>query len=175
MTKQPLAAGPPRNKRAKVIPPPSDTAEPAKVLHLPDLTLFQRPVAPATLKGLEATFRAAEKPSQVSNWYGNAGQHVARVDQIRAANPTIKARAQHLATCTITGSHLRFDLPASVAIKHSPTAFLRTTLSYKEDGLSAHQLSLYLIMILGLPMPPLPTVAESARVAILTVLWALIS
>ena len=79
------------------------------------------------------------------------------VDQIRAVNPTLNARAQHLSTCQVTGPHTRFDLPADVTIKHSPTGFLRTILPYKEDGLSAHQMSLYLTLILGLPMPPIPT------------------
>ena len=54
-----------------------------------------------------------------------------------------------------TGPHGRFDIPPAINITHNPTAFITSILPYGSDGMSSSQLSLYLILILGLPKPPM--------------------
>ena len=49
------------------------------------------------------------------------------------------------------------DIPLSMTVKHRPTAFLTSPLPYGTDGMSSHQLAQYLSLLLGLPLPSLPT------------------
>ena len=55
------------------------------------------------------------------------------------------------------GPHGRFDIPSSITVKHRPTAFLTSPLPYGTDGMSSHPLAQSLSLLLGLPLPSLPT------------------
>ena len=106
-------------------------------------------------KTLMATTRKATNQAQLATWYKYSNDDVARVSAIRATNPSLNARAQHLATTVTTGPYGRFDVPPAINIKHNPTAFLTSILPYGSDGMSSYQMSIYLILILGLPMQPM--------------------
>ena len=108
-------------------------------------------------KTLVNTIRKATNQAQLATWFKYSNDDVARVSAIRTTNPSLNARAQHLATTVTTGPHGRFDIPPAINITHNPTAFLTSILPYGSDGMSSYQLSLYLILILGLPMPPMLT------------------
>ena len=55
------------------------------------------------------------------------------------------------------GQHGSFDIPSSIIVKHRPTVFLTSPLQYGTDGMSSHQLAQYLFLLLGLPLPSLPS------------------
>ena len=62
-----------------------------------------------------------------------------------------------MAPTATKGPHGSFDIPPSITVKHSPAAFLTSPLPYGTDGMSSHQLAQYLSLLLGLPLPSLPT------------------
>jgi hypothetical protein len=64
-------------------------------------------------------------------------------------------RLQHLSPVEYTGSHKPFDLHPKLTIRHQPNAFFKTFLPVQDEGMSQHQMSLYLKLLLGLPIPAL--------------------
>ena len=79
-------------------------------------------------------------------------QHLVR---LRAAYPSLDRRLAHLSPVTLLGDHKPFDLHHKLAIIHQPNAFLKTLLPSIDEGMSQYQLSLYLKLLLGLPVPAL--------------------
>ena len=80
--------------------------------------------------------------------------------RLRAAYPSLDTRLQHLFPIQYTGSHKPFDINPKITIRHQPNAFLKTFWPVQEkvqdEGMSQHQMSLYLKLLLGLPIPALP-------------------
>ena len=64
------------------------------------------------------------------------------------------ARLGHLKFSLLKSPHQPLDIPDACVIKHQPNAFLKTFLPAQEEGMSKYQMSLYLKLLLGLPLPP---------------------
>ena len=64
-------------------------------------------------------------------------------------------RLAHISPVQYLGPHKPFDLQHRITICHQPNAFLKTLLPSQEEGMSQHQMSLYLKLLLGLPIPAL--------------------
>ncbi len=73
--------------------------------------------------------------------------------RLRQAYHSLDTRLAHLSPLQYTGPHKPFDLHHKITIRHQPNAFLKTILPTHEDCMSQHQMSLYLKLILGLPIP----------------------
>ena len=82
---------------------------------------------------------------------------VSSLSAILANNPSLNARTQLVAPTATKGQHGHFDIPPSITVKHQPTAFLTSPLPYGTDGMSSHQQAQYSSLLLGLPLPSLPT------------------
>ena len=146
------------NKKAE---PCDGIAQPGKdaddSFYLPHIDSIDKMDSLAVSKTLCHTITHSMDQSKLTKWYKRHHKDVARVTAIRANNPSIKARAQHLAQAITDGPHGRFDIPPAVNISITPTAWMTSTLPFGSDGMSAYQMSLYLTLILGLPMPPMLT------------------
>ena len=101
---------------------------------------------------LKKTLPQAMNQRRITKWFQSKHQDVAQVSYIRRINPSLLARANHLAKLEVSGPHGRFDLPSSLVIKYTPNSFLHTSLPFGTDGMSSYQLSLFLHLLLGLPM-----------------------
>ena len=90
---------------------------------------------------LSRTIRAATQQSRLATWYKCNHDDVSRVSAIRANNPSLNARTQHMAPNATKGPHGSFDIPSSITVtgKHRPTAFLISPLPYGTDGMSSRQ------------------------------------
>ena len=62
-------------------------------------------------------------------------------------------RLAHLSPVQYKQPHQPLDIPAKVVVQHKPNAFLKTMLPYTTEGLSKYQMSLYLKLLHGLPLP----------------------
>ena len=134
-----------------------DPFDPKAPFNLPHISLIRGLDSRLIENILARTIRAATQQSRLATWYKCNHDDVSRVSAIRANNPSLNARTQHMAPTVTKGPHGRFDLPSSIIVKHRPTDFLTSPLPYGSDGMSAHQLAQYLSLLLGLPLPSLPT------------------
>ena len=124
---------------------------------LPHITLTQRLDSRLIGNTLPMTIRAATQQSRLAVWYKCNHDDVSRVSAIRANNPSINARTQHMAPTATKGPQGLFDIPPSITVKRSPTAFLTSPLPYGTDNMSSHQLAQYLSLLSGSPLSSLPT------------------
>ena len=102
---------------------------------------------------LSRTIRAATQQSKLAAWYKCNRGDVSRISAIRANDPSLNARTQHMAPTATKGTHSRFDIPPSITVKHQPTSFLTSPLPYGADGLPSLQFALFLSFLLGLTLP----------------------
>jgi hypothetical protein len=74
---------------------------------------------------------------------------------LRTAYRPLETRLAHLAPAEYKGPNQPFDLNPKKVIKLQPYTFIKTILPTKEGNLSQYQMSLYLKLLLGLPIPVL--------------------
>jgi hypothetical protein len=135
--------------------PPSSSSQPPPLpppVLIPKLDMVAH-LTPVMLQvTLKNTLPQAMNQRHLTKWFQSQHPDVARVSNIRRLNPSLLARANHLAKLDIAGPHGRFDLPSSLVITYTPNSFLHTSLPFGTDGMSSYQLSLFLHLLLGLPM-----------------------
>jgi hypothetical protein len=91
----------------------------------------------------------------LTTWYREScptRQELLRL-RLRQAYHSLDTRLAHLSPLQYTGPHKPFDLHHKITIRHQPNAFLKTILPTHEDCMSQHQMSLYLKLLPGLPIP----------------------
>ena len=71
---------------------------------------------------LKKTLPQAMNQRHITKWFQSKHQDVAQVSYIRRINPSLLARANHLAKLEVPGPHGRFDLPSSLVIKYTPNS-----------------------------------------------------
>ena len=86
-------------------------------------------------------------------WYRTTSPLRKEIIRLRAAYPSLDSRLTHISPVQYSGPHKPFDLHHRLTIGHQPNAFLKTLLPTQEEGMSQHQMSLYLKLLLGLPIP----------------------
>jgi hypothetical protein len=64
-------------------------------------------------------------------------------------------RLAHISPVQYLEPHKALDLQHCLTIGHQPNAFLKTLLPSQEEGMSQHQMSHYLKLLLGLHIPAL--------------------
>ena len=141
---------------SKPLPPSSHQVLQPAGLHLPALDLFWNSNPNSAISPLWKTLIAAARQHTLSVWCLQTHPSVNHINKIRQANPSQRARLMHLHEQEIKGSHARFDISPTQTIRHSPSAFLGNLLPTSTEGQSKYQLSLYLKLILELPLSSPP-------------------
>ena len=90
---------------------------------------------------------------QLTHWYRIASPQRHELARLRQAHPALDHRLAHLSPVQYKQPHQPLDIPAKVVVQHKPNAFLKTMLPNNTEGLSKYQMSLYLKLLHGLPLP----------------------
>ena len=122
---------------------------------IPAYELFQKADTPSSMA--EVPKLLAQNSNQKALVHMTLSDSAPRKDVLRSrkAYPSLAARLDHISPSIVTGSHKPFDLSSKLNIEHRPNAFQKTFLPSVKVGMSQYQMSLYLKLILGLPIPAL--------------------
>jgi hypothetical protein len=139
----------------------------------PHLFLFQEADVANAVAGVPKILPKVTNQKYLTQWYRETcptRRDFIRLRQLEAY-PFIDTRLTHISPIQYTGPHKPFDLHHKITFRHQPNAFLKTLLPIQEECMSKHQMSLYLKLLLGLPIPSL---MESSPVSLWTksrLLW----
>jgi hypothetical protein len=123
----------------------------------PHLCLFQEADVASAVAGVPKILPKVTNQTYLTQWYRETCPTPSRQERIRLrqAYPSLDTRLTHVSPIQYTGPHKPFDLHHKITIRHQPYAFLKTLLPIQEECVSKHQMSLYLKLLLGLPIPSL--------------------
>ena len=124
---------------------------PSCVLPCPDL--FQASDIASALAPVTKTLGKCTNQKALTRWFRSSSPSCMELQRLRAAYPSLDQRLAHLSPVQLQGSHKPFDLNHRLQIKHQPNAFLKSCLSSSAEGMSQHQMALYLKLLLGLSIP----------------------
>jgi hypothetical protein len=122
---------------------------------IPHLNLFQETDVISAVVGVKSIMVKVTNQKYLTNWYRTTSPTRQELIRLHAAYQSLDMRLQHLSPVEYTGSHKPFDLNPKLTIRHQPNAFLKTFLPVQDEGMSQHQMSLNLKLLLGLPIPAL--------------------
>jgi len=133
----------------------SDGPDPSNpdALFLPDITAFEQSDVTSALLPLPKVISKVVVQKTVTVWYRLHSPHRQHLHRLRQAHPSLDRRLSHLAPVLYDGPHLPMDIAPKAQLKHRPNAFLATHIPYNDEGMSVYQMSLYLKLLLGLPLP----------------------
>jgi hypothetical protein len=136
---------------------------------LPHLCLFQEADVTSAVARVSKLLSKATNQKFLTMWYWETCPTRQELLRLRQAYHSLDTRLAHLSPLQYTGPHKPFDLHYKITIRHQPNAFLKTILPTHEDCMSQHQMSLFLKLLLGLPISLIPlTSAPVDRIRIST-------
>ena len=116
---------------------------------IPHLNLFQETDVTSAVVGVKSIMVKVTNQKYLTNWYRTTSPSRQELIRLRAAYQSVDTRLQHLSLVEYTGSHKPFDLNPKLTIRHQPNAFIKTFWPVQDEGLSQHQMSVYLNLLLG--------------------------
>jgi hypothetical protein len=128
---------------------------------IPQLILYQETDVASAVVGVKQIMSKVTNQKYLTTWYRTNSPTRQELIRLRTAYPSLHKRLEHLSPIEYNGSHKPFDLNPKTTIRHQPNAFLKTFFPVQDEGMSQHQMALYLKLLLGLPIP---TLSDSVNV-----------
>ena len=122
---------------------------------LPHHSIFQANDVASGAKGIAKILTKTTNQKYLAKWYRTVCPTRQNLLRLRTAFSSLDTRLAHISPTEYTGNHTPFDIHHKIHIGHQPNAFLKTFLPTQQEGMSQYQMSLYLKLLLGLPIPAL--------------------
>ena len=122
---------------------------------LPHISLFQETDVASAAAGVSQVLTKVTNQKHLTLWYRTTSPLRQELTRLRNAHSSLDMRLAHISPVQYLGPHKPFDLHHRLTIRHQPNAFLKTLLPSQEEGMSQYQMSLYMKLQLGLPIPAL--------------------
>ena len=119
---------------------------------LPDCSRFHQMDFPSSVSKVSKILVQTSNQKSLALWCRSVSSSRKEFIRLQAAYSSFETRLALISPGNITGSHKPFDINQKFTIGYQPNAMFLPSL---DDGMSQHQMSLYLNLILGLPVPDL--------------------
>ncbi len=122
---------------------------------LPHHSIFQANDVASGAKGIAKLLTKTKNQKYLAKWYRNFCPTHQNLLRQCTAYSSLNTCLAHISPAQYTGNHAPFDIHHKVSIGHQLNAFLKTFLPTQQEGMLQYQMSLYLKLLLCLPIPAL--------------------